>query len=89
MFAFLHTREASLVWQVQRVSACLAFPGIVTLYPTILALACLPLCVHVWIGIGEVIEDYVHGAGLQAFSLLCTRCVVLKAAKVLLVLCML
>lgn len=89
MLQFLQIREASLLWQVQRLTACLALPGILLLNPVLLACACLPLCIHVWIGLGEIIEDYVHGHALKAFSLLCVRCVMCKMAKILFVLCIL
>ena len=89
MFHYLSTREASLVWHLQRLTACLALPGILLMHPILLALASLPLCVHIWIGIGEILEDYVHGEGPKAVSLFCLRCVMLKVAKLVLLLCIL
>lgn len=39
----------------------------------LLALACITVCYHAWLGIRVVIEDYVHSPGLKVFSLIASR----------------
>ena len=39
----------------------------------LLALLCITIAYHSWLGVQVVIEDYVHAPGLKIFSLLASR----------------
>ena len=39
----------------------------------LLALLCITVAYHSWLGVQVVIEDYVHGHGMKLFSLIASR----------------
>jgi succinate dehydrogenase hydrophobic anchor subunit len=86
LFHWYEAREASITWHMHRLAACIILPLLFGLSPSLMGLLCAAVSAHVWTGLEEIIQDYVHGKAASAGALFLLRCIVLKTMKIVCVL---
>nr|YP_001315098.1 succinate:cytochrome c oxidoreductase subunit 4 [Chlorokybus atmophyticus]ABO15126.1 succinate:cytochrome c oxidoreductase subunit 4 [Chlorokybus atmophyticus] len=73
--------KASTHWHIQRLTAILLFPTILSLNPSLILLLIAVLPLHIQAGISEILDDYVHNEVTRMVSILLARLFILKIIK--------